>query len=132
LKTGRGLETRDMDGGLDEALRRSDLPPLDQMLKAVEDERDAAAGQVEKNPYRERLEDLLRLGREYNRHEHLATGKTFMFESAPIPPFLLSDGSFIALNGSPNTGTFADPGEWYDHAFLLHNRLREFVDACIL
>jgi hypothetical protein len=132
IENGRGLETRDMDGWLDEALRRSGLPPLDQVLKAVKEERDVAAGHVEKNPYRERLEDLLRLGREYTHHEHRTTGKTFMFGSAPIPPFLLSDGSFIALNGSPNTGTFAGPGEWYDHAFLLHNKLREFVDACIL
>jgi hypothetical protein len=132
IENGRDLDTRDMDGWLDEALCRSSLPPLADVLRTVEEERDAADGQIARNPYRKRLEDVLHLGREYARQENHATGKIFLLESGPVPPLLLSDNQFAGLNGLPNTGTFADPGEWYDSAFLLYERLREFIDACIV
>lgn len=131
IENGRGLDTKDMDWWLGEALKRSGLPPLTELRAAVEVERAKAIDQAGASPYRLRLEDVLAAGLEYAKGEQGEKRFHYTFRGGPLPPLLLQGGKFVRPQNLLSGPTFADPGDWFDEAFRLQNRLRQFVDACI-
>jgi hypothetical protein len=132
IENGRGLDTSDMDRWLDEALKRSGLPPLTDLRDRIDEERQKVAGEAIDGPYRERLQDLLNAGTEYAKAERGEKNFRYTFLEGPMPPLLLQDNKFLRPRPLLSGQTFANPGDWVEEAFRLENRLRQFVDACIV
>lgn len=140
VENARGTSTADMNAWMDEALKRSGLPPLQDTLRAIEDERASIRKRTLPDPdsapldpfIRQRLDEVLAAGDIYIDIERGNPKIGEAIGPAPFPPLILREGGFHRFGSKLGLATFDDPGKWYESSFLLYNQLRHFVDACVI